>query len=82
MAQVGGELRAHPVPPPAMGRAAPHQLRLPRAPSHLALSACREGVCSCVNPTQKNLVFRYVERLEMALVHTQGIFCLCFEINT
>jgi len=27
----------------AMGRAAPHQLRLPRAPSHLALSACRDG---------------------------------------
>jgi len=26
-----------------MGRAAPHQLRLPRAPSHLALSACRDG---------------------------------------
>jgi len=42
-AQVGGELKAHPVPPPAMGRAAPHQLRLPRAPSHLALSACRDG---------------------------------------
>jgi len=43
MAQVGGELKAHPVPPPAMGRAAPHQLRLPRAPSHLALSAWRDG---------------------------------------
>ena len=40
---VGRVLKAHPVPPPAMGRAAPHQLRLPRAPSHLALSACRDG---------------------------------------
>jgi len=26
-----------------MGRAAPHQLRLPRAPSNLALSASRDG---------------------------------------
>jgi len=26
-----------------MGRAAPHQLRLPRAPSSLALSASRDG---------------------------------------
>jgi len=29
--------------PSAMGRAAPHQLRLPRAPSNLALSASRNG---------------------------------------
>ena len=29
--------------PPAMGRAATHQLRLPRAPSNLALSASRDG---------------------------------------
>jgi len=29
--------------PLAMGRAAPHQLRLPRAPSNLALSASRDG---------------------------------------
>ena len=42
-AEVGGEPKAQPVPPPAMGRAAPHQLRLPRAPSHLASSACRDG---------------------------------------
>ena len=27
----------------AVGRAAPHQLRLPRAPSNLALSASRDG---------------------------------------
>ena len=30
-------------PPFAVGRAAPHQLRLPRAPSNLALSASRDG---------------------------------------
>ena len=28
---------------PAVGRAAPHQLRLPRAPSNLPLSASRDG---------------------------------------
>ena len=32
-----------PTPTPAMGRAAPQQLRLPRAPSNLALSASRDG---------------------------------------
>jgi len=36
-------LKAYPAPPRAMGRAAPHQLRLPRAPSNLALSASRDG---------------------------------------
>jgi len=32
----GRDLRAHAAPTPAMSRAAPHQLRLPRAPSNLA----------------------------------------------
>ena len=40
MIWVGGN---HPAPTPAMGRAAPHQLRLPRAPSNLALSTSRDG---------------------------------------
>ena len=44
MIWVGGDLRAHRAPTPAMGRAALHQLRLPRAPPSLALSACRNGV--------------------------------------
>jgi len=34
-------VKVHPAPTTAMGRAAPHQLRLPRAPSNLALSASR-----------------------------------------
>ena len=38
MVWVGRDLKAYPVPTPAMGRAAPHHLRLPRAPSNLALS--------------------------------------------
>lgn len=29
--------------PSTMGQAATYQVRLPRAPSHLALSACRDG---------------------------------------
>ena len=40
---VGRDLKAHPVPPRAMGRAATQQLRLPRAPSSLALNAPRDG---------------------------------------
>jgi len=40
---VGRELKAHPAPTPAVGRAAPNQLRLPRAPSNLALSTSRDG---------------------------------------
>ena len=32
-----------PTPPPAVGRAAPHQLRLPKAPSNLALNVSRDG---------------------------------------
>jgi len=43
MAWAGRDLKVHPVPTPAVGRAAPHQLRLPRAPSNLALSASRDG---------------------------------------
>ena len=37
-----GNLEIIQLQPPAMG-AAPHQLRLPRAPSNLALSASRDG---------------------------------------
>jgi len=40
---VGGDLISHPNLPPAMVRAASPQLRLPRAPSNLALSACLQG---------------------------------------
>jgi len=43
MARVGGALMPTLFQPPAMGRAAPHQLRLPRAPSNLTLNACRDG---------------------------------------
>ena len=43
-ARVGRALKAHSAsPPPAMGRAAPPQLRLPRVPSNLAMSASRDG---------------------------------------
>jgi len=37
------DLKAHAAPTPAVGRAALHQLRLPRAPSNLALSTSRDG---------------------------------------
>jgi len=37
------DLKAHATPTPAMGRAALYQLRLPRAPSNLALSTSRDG---------------------------------------
>jgi len=43
MAWIERDLKAHTAPTPAMGRAAPYQLRLPRAPSNLALSASRDG---------------------------------------
>jgi len=43
MVWVGGDLKAHSAPTPAMGRAAPHQLRLPRAPSNLAMNTSRDG---------------------------------------
>jgi len=42
--------------PPAMGRAAPHQLRIPRAPSNLALSiqgwgtTASLGSCASASP--------------------------------
>ena len=39
----GKDLKDHLIPTPAMGRAAPHQLRLPMAPSNLALHASRDG---------------------------------------
>ena len=43
MVRVGKDLDDHTAPAPAVGRAAPHQLRLLRAPSNLALSASRDG---------------------------------------
>ena len=43
MAWVGRNLKAHPYLPSAVGRAATQQLRLPRAPSSLALNASRDG---------------------------------------
>ena len=43
MSFLGRGLKAPPVPTPAVGRAAPHQLRVPRAASNLALSASRDG---------------------------------------
>jgi len=43
MSYLERDLKAHAAPTPAMGRAAPHQLRLPRAPSNLALGASRDG---------------------------------------
>jgi len=36
MSQVGGDLKDHPIPAPCHGH--PHQLRLPKIPSSLALS--------------------------------------------
>jgi len=44
MVWVGRDLKAHAAPTPAIGRTAPHQLRLHRAPSDLALSTSRYGV--------------------------------------
>jgi len=43
MGWFGRDLTGHPAPHPAVGRAAPHQFRLPRAPSKLALSTSRDG---------------------------------------
>ena len=49
MAKVGGDLKNHPAPdhppalPPCHGLVAPHQIRLPRAPSHLNLNISRDG---------------------------------------
>ena len=50
MAWVGSYLKDDPVPTPAVIRAAPHELRLPRAPSNLALSAFRGGALSSPLP--------------------------------
>jgi len=44
MAWFGRDLKVHPVPQPAMGRAAIQQIRLPRALSNLALNASMDGV--------------------------------------
>jgi len=43
MVWAGRDLKCQPIPTPAVGRAAPHQLKLPRAPSNLALSVSRDG---------------------------------------
>ena len=40
---VGGDFKALPAPTPCHGLVVPHQLRLPRAPSNLALSTSRDG---------------------------------------
>jgi len=57
MAWVGKFLKPTQFQPPAMGRAAAHQLKLSRAPSNLALRASRDGApqlnwvpCSCASP--------------------------------
>jgi len=57
MAWAGRDLEAHPVPTPCHGLVATHQIRLPRAPSNLALKASRDGAstalwaaCSIVPP--------------------------------
>jgi len=49
MVWVGRDLKAHPVPTPGHGLAAPSQVRLPRAPSNLALRTSSNGV-----PTYRN----------------------------
>lgn len=41
MAWVGKDLENHPVPTPALGRAATHYIRLTRAQSNLALKTSR-----------------------------------------
>ena len=53
---VGRELKAHPVPTPCHGLAAPHQLRLPRAPSNPALGTSRDGAST--ESTYVLLIFR------------------------
>jgi len=42
MVWAGGDFKDHPAPTSCHGRAAPHQLRLLRAPSNLALNASRD----------------------------------------
>jgi len=56
MVWVGRDLKAHPDPTPCGGLGATHQLRLPRAPSNLALRTSRDGapqafldsLCQCL----------------------------------
>jgi len=43
MVWAGRDLKAYPASTPAVGRAAPQQLRLPSTPSNLALSISRDG---------------------------------------
>jgi len=42
MVWAGRDLKVHPAPYPCPGQGCPHQLRLPRAPSNLALSPSRD----------------------------------------
>ena len=44
MAWVGKDLKVRPVPTPCCGLAAPHEIRLPRAPSNPALRASSNGI--------------------------------------
>jgi len=44
MSWAGRDLKAHPAPTPCHGQRFPYQLRLPRAPSNLALSLQGWGI--------------------------------------
>ena len=65
MVRDGTDLKAHAAPTPATGRAAPSQLRLPGAPSNLALSTSRDGaptaslgsLCQCLTTFWVNNFF-------------------------
>uniref|UniRef100_A0A8C3JRC5 Zinc finger C2HC domain-containing protein 1A n=1 Tax=Calidris pygmaea TaxID=425635 RepID=A0A8C3JRC5_9CHAR len=46
MVRVGRDLKAHPVPPLALGRDTSHQTRLLQAPSSLALNPSRDGAAT------------------------------------
>jgi len=48
MAWVGRDLKDHVVPTPCHRLVATHQLRLPRAPSNLALSTSRDGASTAL----------------------------------
>ena len=48
MAWVGSDHKDHIVPTPCHGLCAPYQLRLPTAPTNLALSTSRDGALSCL----------------------------------
>jgi len=43
MVWFGRDLKAPPIPTPCHGQGCLHQLRLPRAPSNLALNIARDG---------------------------------------